>query len=487
MTVPLNQLVQGMIADPRDVPTVPIEKICLHSKDVKPGDLYIAIHGSSMDGHDFIPDALANGASAVITNGRDVGTFPVPQIKVSNPRKAASYIAAKFYGHPSRHLHVIGITGTNGKTTTATLIHSILKESGFKTAQLGTLGVIAEGHRQGKTLTTLDPVNLQKLFRELVDDHFTHIVMEVSSHAIHQYRVADVEFDTTIFTNLSPEHLDYHGSMEDYFYAKSKLFTSLPLSATAIINIDNEYGRRLVNKSTAPVLKISITSPGDIWFKTVESTLSGIKGVISAGEHEFQIESSLIGDFNRENILSAAGAAISMGIPKNTIRSGIYQCQVITGRMESFTAPNGARIVVDYAHTPDAYEKVLGTVYELCKENGEMIVLFGCGGNRDASNRPTMGRLVEQFANYFYITPDNPRDENPDHIVQDIVAGLSSNKYEICSSRQDGLEKALSLLQKNDVLVVLGKGRESYQEIKGIRHPYSDIKIIEVFCENSNR
>jgi UDP-N-acetylmuramoyl-L-alanyl-D-glutamate--2,6-diaminopimelate ligase len=481
----LNNLVKGFIAANGDIPSTPIKNIQLHSGNVQPGDLYIAIHGTASDGHDYIPEALENGASAIITNGRDVGSLPVPQVKVSNPRKAASFVAAEYYRHPSKELHIVGITGTNGKTSTATLIASILNEAGCKTAQLGTLGVFAENHEQGKTLTTMDAINLQKLLRDLADDDFSHVVMEVSSHAIHQYRVADVEFDTTVFTNLTPEHLDYHGTMEDYYHAKAKLFKSLPLSATAIINIHDEYGQRLIDESTAPVIKTSVTNNSDVHFKDVYSSLRGITGTIAAGEHEVEINSELIGDFNKENILSAVGAALAMGIPIGTIAVGINSCKVVSGRMEAIMSPNGAPIVVDYAHTPDAYEKVLNTIYNLVPENGRLITVFGCGGNRDAANRPIMGRLVEQFSDYFYITPDNPRYEKQKDINKEIIAGLSSDKYDIFEERGAAIKTALNYLKRNDVLVILGKGRETYQEIEGVRHPYSDIKIIEEFCAHN--
>ncbi len=481
----LNKLVKRFIAANGDIPATPIREIRLHSNNVEPGDLYIAVHGTAADGHDYIPEALENGASAIITNGRDVGTLPVPQVKVSNPRKAASYVAAEYYGHPSKELHIVGITGTNGKTSTATLIQSILTEAGCKTAQLGTLGVIAREHEQGKTLTTMDAINLQKLLRDLSDDDFTHVVMEVSSHAIHQYRVADVEFDTTVFTNLTPEHLDYHGSMEDYYNAKAKLFKSLPLSATSVVNSNDKYGSRLISESTAPVIKTSVMNNSDVHFKKMEVSLSGITGNILAGQHEIKINSQLIGHFNAENILSAVGAALAMGIPIGTIAAGVNNCRVVSGRMETLMAPNGATVVVDYAHTPDAYEKVLNTVYNLKPKDGKLISIFGCGGNRDASNRALMGRLVEQFSNHFYITPDNPRFENQDEIVKDILKGLSTDHYHVFDDRKGALDQALASLQKDDVLVVLGKGRENYQEVKGTRHPYSDIEIIEEFCANS--
>ncbi len=485
MNVTLDKLVKGFIAANGDIPNIPINNIQLHSGKVQPGDLYIAIHGTAADGHDFVPEAVNNGAAAIITNGRELGALSVPQVKVSNPRKAASAIAAEFYGQPSKYLKIVGITGTNGKTSTATLIRSILQEAGCKTAQLGTFGVIAAGHDQEKTLTTMDAIHSQRLLKELVQDNFTHVVMEVSSHAIHQYRVADVEFDLTVFTNLSPEHLDYHKTMEDYYHAKAKLFKSLPLSATAIINTDDKYGRRLISESTAPVLKVSIENNSDVHFVAVESSLTGTTGIIRAGEHRIEINSPLIGSFNQENILCAVASGLALGLPINKIKHGINYCKVVSGRMETFQTPNGARIVIDYAHTPDAYEKVLKTIHQMVNKAGNLIVMFGCGGNRDAANRPIMGQLVEQYADQFFIVPDNPRYEDQSSIVADIELGLTSENYSVFSDRATAFKKALAALDHNDVLVVLGKGRETYQEIAGVRHPYSDIEIIEEFCAHN--
>ena len=240
----LDQLVKGIIPE-SEVPTVPIRGITTHSARVNPGHLYIAIHGTNLDGHDFIPQAIDNGAAAIITNGRDVGQLPVPQIKVSNPRRAASFTAAEYYGHPSKEMTVVGITGTNGKTTTTGLVSAMLKAAGEKVAQIGTLGIVAEGYPQEKTLTTPDPIALHKGLFDLRQDGFTHIVMEASSHAIEQSRVADVDFNYTVFTNLSPEHLDYHGTMANYFQAKLKLFTTLSPTAIAIVNIETEYGQTI--------------------------------------------------------------------------------------------------------------------------------------------------------------------------------------------------------------------------------------------------
>ena len=476
----LDQLVKGIIPE-SEVPAVPIHGITTHSARVNPGHLYIAIHGTNVDGHDFIPQAIDNGAAAIITNGRDVGQLPVPQIKVSNPRRAASFTAAEYYGHPSKEMTVIGITGTNGKTTTAGLLYAILKAAGEKVAQIGTLGTIAEGYPQKKTLTTPDPIALHKVLFDLRQEGFTHIVMEASSHAIDQSRVADVDFNYTVFTNLSPEHLDYHGTMADYFQAKLKLFTALSPAATAIVNIETKYGQTISDNCTVPVVATAITKTGDVFFNDYEISLTGIQGTIQAGEIAYPVDSSLVGKFNAENILCATATGNAMGLTKEAIKNGLKQCTSIPGRMESFTLRSGATALIDYAHTPDAYEKVLSTIKDMVVEPGVLHIVFGCGGDRDKTKRAQMAASAERFGHYCYVTPDNPRTEKLTDITADIVSGFHSNEYAVFEERGAGLRQALDRAAENDVVVVLGKGREDYQDINGKKKPYSDLEIINEY------
>ena len=476
----LDQLVKGIIPE-NEVPAIPIHGITAHSAQVNPGHLYIAIHGTNLDGHDFIPQAIDNGAAAIITNGRDVGQLPVPQIKVANPRRAASFTAAEYYGHPSKEMTVIGITGTNGKTTTAGLVSAMLKAAGEKVAQIGTLGTVAEGYPQEKTLTTPDPIALHKVLFDLRQDGFTHIVMEASSHAIDQSRVADVDFNYTVFTNLSPEHLDYHGTMADYFQAKLKLFTALSPAATAIVNIETEYGQAISDNCTVPVVATALAKAGDVFFKDYQISLTGIHGTIQAGEIAYPVDSSLIGKFNLENILCATATGNAMGLTQEAIKNGLKQCTSIPGRMESFALRSGATALIDYAHTPDAYDKVLSTIKDMVVEPGVLHIVFGCGGDRDKTKRAQMAASAERFGYYCYVTPDNPRKEELTEITADIVSGFCANEYAVFDKRGAGLRQALERAAENDVVVVLGKGGEDYQEINGKKIPYSDLEIINEY------
>ena len=477
----LNSLIKNIVQYKNDFSGININKLCTNSKDVDSGSLFIAIDGAKNDGHDFIDDAINNGASAVISNGKSVKKITVPNVKVSNTRLAASRVAAEFYSYPSKELKIIGITGTNGKTTTASIIYSILNSANFKVAQLGTLGIIAEGFEKNKTLTTPDPITLHKILRDLSDKGFTHVVMEVSSHALDQLRVADIDFDISVFTNLSNEHLDYHIDMETYFKTKSRLFRMMPITSTSIVHIDGMYGKKMKLESSAPVLSISMKKKSDIYFDKINCSLSGIKGIIKSTNKEISFNSALIGEFNSENIISAASVGIALNISAKNIENGINRLKVIDGRMEIFKTSDEKSIIIDYAHTPDSYYKVLSTLKNLSIKQGHIHVLFGCGGDRDRSKRNKMGKIAADFAKKLWITPDNPRFENLDKINSDIIKGLDSKKYEIFNDRELGLRTALSKIKSKDILVVLGKGRENYQDINGFKAEYSDIKIIERF------
>jgi len=479
--VKLNYLIKNIAQDESAFPSIDINKICTNSKEVKNGSLFIAINGLQNDGHDFISEAIENGASAIISNGRDIGKLSVPNIKVSNTRIAASRIAAEYFNHPSKKLNVIGITGTNGKTTTASLIFSILKAAKLNVAQIGTLGVIAKGFEKQKTLTTPDPITLHKIFNDLVDRNFSHVVMEVSSHALDQFRVADVDFNIAVFTNLSEEHLDYHQNFEEYFKAKSKLFRLMPITGTSIINIDDKYGNKMCRESPAPVLNISKNNESDIFFEKLDCTLAGVKGTIKAGSEFVSFDSKLIGEFNAENILAAASIGIALNIDSRIIQKGIEEKKFIEGRMEIFRTKDNKNIVIDYAHTPVAYLKVLTTLKEMVSEKNSIHILFGCGGNRDKIKRPEMGKIAEEFSEKLWITSDNPRYENIKNINSDITKEMVRNNFEIINDRGIALSKAINEINNGDLLLVLGKGRENFQDIEGKKFPYSDVEIIESY------
>ena len=475
----LHTITQSLVPSFQNIPNVSVSGIKMNSSQVTKGDLFIAILGSKVDGHDFIHDAIKSGASAIISNGRDMGELDVPQIKVANPRRAASIIAAEYYNRPTQDMTVIGITGTNGKTTTASLLYSIFLEAGIKAAQFGTLGLIAEGFPQEATLTTPDAITLQKTFSDLRDADFSHIVMEVSSHALDQYRVADVDFDVALFTNLTPEHLDYHSTIESYYQAKARLFRMLPMESTGIVNESDPNGLRMAKETHAPTLSYSHGNGNSIHYSDLTLSISGIDGEIKAGQISYKIQSDFVGEFNSENILATVSVAHALGIDKSYIETGISNCPSVPGRMESFPLASGATAIIDYAHTQDAYGKVLGTLKEMTPDLSNLFVVFGAGGDRDSSKRPEMGRIADFFATHCFLAPDNPRTEDPDQISQEVALGFSSDDFTIFKNRGDALKSALDRLTEKDIVIILGKGREEYQDIMGQKEFYSDTEIIK--------
>ncbi len=464
-----------------------IHGLSIDSRQVKKGDLFIAYPGEKVDGRDFIQEALKKGAVAILAEEDDNNSYEWPfldknnvLLKIKDLQHKVGRIASRFYNHPSRQMHIIGVTGTNGKSSIAYLLACALNALHHSSIYLGTLGTGFPTALQESTHTTLDPIHLQHSLAEFVEKGVTDAAIEVSSHALDQGRVDAIEFETAVFTNLTRDHLDYHKTMEAYGEAKAKLFHQFGLK-TAVINQDDAFGLTLLHALSPEIFGLGYSlknSDAEIFADDISITYEGIHAALKTPWGEGKLRTPLLGYFNLYNILAAIGV-LGSSYPLNQILSCIETLPHVPGRMECIASPNKPMFVVDYAHTPDALENVLTTANDLLKNtSGKLWCVFGCGGDRDKGKRPEMGKMAEALADYVIITNDNPRTEIPEIIAQEIMQGFASSQNAvIILDREEAINHAFKHANPKDIILIAGKGHETYQIIGTEKHYFSDQDI----------
>ncbi|RPH35082.1 UDP-N-acetylmuramoyl-L-alanyl-D-glutamate--2,6-diaminopimelate ligase [bacterium] len=467
---------------------VSIHSIQYDSRKVGHGDLFVAIAGTAADGHAFVESAIDRGAVAVVMQNDQALPDPffqhagVVKIVVPDSRKALARMSANFYGHPSRKLRLIGVTGTNGKTTTTHLIRSILEADGMKVGLIGTIGYMIGEESLPATHTTPESLELNELLAHMVSKGCTAAVMEVSSHSLALSRVFGLEFSGACVTNLTQDHLDFHGTMDEYFNAKRVLFERLSSEACAVSNADDPYGAKMLEGTAARKLTYSRLGPADVQAHDVRMSVAGMKLAVAYKGKTQEIESRLTGRFNVENILAAYTTGLGLGIAADRLRTGIFRLPAVRGRFEQIVSPAGWTAVIDYAHTPDALEKCLRTIRDLLptEKPGRIITVFGCGGNRDRGKRPKMGRIASELSDITVVTSDNPRKELPGAIIDEVMAGVQKGTaVHREEDRRAAIGKALAMARPGDVVLIAGKGHEDYQVIGEQKHHFDDREEVE--------
>jgi len=453
-----------------------ITGIATDSRKVAPGDLFIAERGATHDGHDYIDAAIARGAAAILVD-RDVVNSSAVVVKVDDTRRSAGRVAARFYGHPSRELGCIGVTGTNGKTSVAHFTAALLTATGKPAGYGGTLGWGFAGRTDSAELTTEDAVTVQRRLADLLAEGADWVAMEASSHALDQGRVDDVAYDIAVFTNLTRDHLDYHQSMERYAAAKRRLF-EWPTLQSGVVNWDDPQGRIIYRerRSNLEVLRFGATSDADLHWSNLSFDAGGIAGVLTTpwGRRPFRL--ALFGEFNVANFVAAAAAACLAGAAFDDVLDAAPELTAPLGRMQFIHVPQRPVVVVDFAHTPDALAKVLDGLRR--HTPGRLICVFGCGGDRDRGKRPLMAQSVEASSDQAWVTSDNPRSESPSAIADEIVAGFEGRiEFEIELDRARAIERAIDGARSIDVVLIAGKGHETYQEVAGRRAPFNDVEV----------
>ncbi|HEV7780880.1 MAG TPA: UDP-N-acetylmuramoyl-L-alanyl-D-glutamate--2,6-diaminopimelate ligase [Chitinophagaceae bacterium] len=463
---------------------VEVNNVQADSRKIRAGGLFVAVKGAAADGHQFIEKAIENGAVAVVYENEPPGKKEgVVYVQAENSAAATAYIANNFFGKPSEKMKLVGVTGTNGKTTIATLLYKLFTRLGYTCGLLSTVENQVGSTVVPATHTTPDAISLNRLLKQMVDEGCTHVFMETSSHAIHQHRVTGLQYAGGLFSNITHDHLDYHQTFDEYIRVKKAFFDSLPSSAFAISNADDKRGMVMLQNTNAKKYYYSLKTVADFKGKILDNSLAGLQMMVNDVEVHFR----LIGEFNAYNLLAVFGAAVCLGEEKQEILTALSLMTGAEGRFDYMVSPKEKLIaIVDYAHTPDALLNVLATIKKLKKGFEQVITVVGCGGDRDKTKRPVMGAAACEHSDKVIFTSDNPRSEDPAQIIKDMEEGLSAaakRKYISIVDRKEAIKTAVSLAKPEDIILIAGKGHEKYQEIKGVKNHFDDKEVVKEIYE----
>ncbi len=464
--------------------SIEIASIAFDSRKVEKGTVFVAVSGTQVDGHQYIAQSIQQGAVAVVCERMpEEVQAGITYLEVEKSAEALGIMASNFYGNPSAKMKVVGITGTNGKTTVVTLLQQLFIKLGYNTGLLSTVNNKINDKIIPATHTTPDAVQLNALMAQMVKEGCTHCFMESSSHAIDQRRIAGIQYAGAVFSNITHDHLDYHKTFENYINAKKKLFDDLASDAFALVNIDDKRGKIMLQNTKASKKTFSLRTASDFRGKVLSNSLEGLEMEIGGKDiPSQQVWFKLIGDFNAYNLLAAYGVGILLGENPEDVLTQLSDVKPARGRFEQVVSPNGITAIVDYAHTPDALENVLKTIQNVRTKNEQVICIVGCGGDRDKTKRPKMAAIAARYSDKVILTSDNPRSEDPEQIIEDMRAGISPANYKkmlSITNRKEAIRTACMMAQEMDIVLVAGKGHETYQEIKGVKHDFDDFQVIE--------
>lgn len=462
-----------------------VNGLAYDSRKVNQNYIFFAIKGYKDDGNKFVNSALSNGAKLIVTSEKSEEQNGINYIYTENVRRLMAQFSCAFYDYPSEKLNLIGITGTNGKTTTSYLIKSIIEESKYKSGLIGTIDYISSESKQESSLTTPESIELNKMLNEMVNSGFEYCVMEVSSVSLVLDRVFGLNFKSAVFTNLTPEHLDFHKTMDEYFKAKKILFDNLSENSFAVSNSDDQYGKNIISDTKAKKILYGINNKSNYSARDLKINTKGISFNTTLSNKEFHFKTGITGRFNVYNTLAAVSVCYELGFKPETIQSALEKFNFVNGRFNIVHLKNGADAIIDYSHTSDSLKNAIEAAIDLINERGEkgrVITVFGCGGNKDKTKRPVMGDIATQLSDYVIITSDNPRFEKPEDIINEIIEGIDEkNNYEVEVNRELAIKRGIEISENCDLLLICGKGHETYQEINGVKNHFDDKEIVNKY------